>query len=837
MVYLEPITEETPSELLSTISGGTRASASQAGASRASSSDHTIPRNNLTSSLRSSSRRSPEEQRESDVPAGIRNNGLKRWWHVMGMSSASNRPERHDRSHRPVGEDCAHSDSGSRSGSESGHSSTFAVDMGDDGIVSHAHGSSLNLLPPLDLDADNDDIGGCGGLYPISSMDNEVGEAGESDGVISLGSLSASTSSPAQSPRRTKSPGRIGTGNNIGGGVNLGEMNASGGADDRKVSFSQNVHVAKIPFGHGGNSPRRSPGRRRKPRNGHLNGGAGDGDENATRRCSRSQLLIGFTLLSAFLGVVIGVSIHLISSSGKSGGSSNINAMDGDVALGPTMGKEDDDEFVTDAPTLEPEQSEIDGDGSLPPVRPTLAPTVDPYRDEILAAADALIRSISPSTATAIDDESETPQNLAYQWITTWDEANLELDVGQPRQGNHRKVVSDRRYIQRFVLGVLYFAMGGKGSENHNARRLRDVAQQSKAMKATSLSLYRAKRNRMLQEERLPDAELPKDEETYSEPNSSPITVSDPFHNFLLTLSASVSTDDKPFISAHHECQWLGITCESRSSEEVVVAIDLSNLGLVGTIPEEIGIGLEAIEDLTLYNNDIFGTIPPSLMTLPNLFYVDLGSNYLVGSIPPISTTLQYLYLNTNRLTGRLPRGKNGLDYKLKHLWAQQCQLTGRLSDRIDNFDNLEQLVLYENRISGTIPTTLSSLSVLSYLDLSSNRLTGALPDTLLNMTSLSSLYLSRNQLSGSIAGQASSLSKLAYLWLDDNEFSGEILPIFGDNNLNLKSLLLSGNNLFGTMPIQVCDLFGTRGELERLETDCAGEFPKMNCTCCTLCL
>ena len=54
--------------------------------------------------------------------------------------------------------------------------------------------------------------------------------------------------------------------------------------------------------------------------------------------------------------------------------------------------------------------------------------------------------------------------------------------------------------------------------------------------------------------------------------------------------------------SAYHECRWFGITCESRSSEEVVVAIDLSNLGLVGTIPEEIGIGLEAIEDLTLYN-------------------------------------------------------------------------------------------------------------------------------------------------------------------------------------------------------------------------------------------
>jgi len=824
----------------------------------------------------------------------------------MGMSSNSNSSAKHsssdrhqhhttsnNRSHRSAAEDSVHSDGGSRSGSESGHSSTLAVDMGDDGIVSHAYGSSINLLPPLDLDTDDDGIGGVGLLYPISSMDNEVGEASESDGVVSLGSLSAS--SPARSPTRTKpysgadSPSRGGNGDHTSmtGGVDFGGVNGSDSADvdtssnERKVSFSQNVQVAKIPvsFGHGGGSPRRSPGRGTKKhlryatgahqahatqgrdeledtantngeRNSHLNGDARNADEKARRHCSRSQLLMGFTLLFAFLAIVIGVSVHLINSSDKNGSSSNTNAMGGDGGNGPTldstMGKKDDDEFVTDAPTLELEYSGDDGDISSLPVRPTPAPTVDPYRDEILAAADALLRLTSPSTATAIDGESETPQKLAYSWITTWDEANLELDVGQPWQGDHhRNVVSERRYVQRFALGVLYFAMGGKGNEVYNERRLRDLAPKSKATKAKSLHLHvdRTKRERMLQDERLPSIEPPMDEEAYSEPNS--IAASDPFHNFLLT--SLLSADVKPFLSAYHECQWFGISCKSRSIvdqsteeevagklEEVVIAIDLSNLGLMGTIPEEIG-SLEEIEDLTLYNNDISGTIPPSLMTLPNLFYIDLGSNYLFGSIPPISPTLEYLYLNQNRLSGRIPRGKNGLDYKLKHLWAQQCQLTGPLLDRLGNFGNLEQLVLYENRIIGPIPTTLSSLPMLSYLDLSSNSLTGTVPDTVFDMHELVSIYLSRNQLSGPIVGRASSLSKLSYLWLDENEFSGDIPPAFGDF-LNLKSFLLHDNNLQGTMPIQVCDLFGARGELERLEADCAGEFPKLNCSCCTLC-
>ena len=814
MVYLEPITEETQSDLHSQTSGGTSGTSVAGGlpASHIScSSDLTDPHTNLTSALRPSSysrgRRSQQDENENDdgigIPDGIRNNGLKRWWHVMGMSgssarnnSSSHHQQQQSASNANGGSVHSNSEGSSRSsvGSESGHSSTLAIDMGDDGIASHAHGSSLNLLPPLALDGDGDvdvngDIDGSGLHHrPISSMDNEAGDCdGEAasdgdDGVVSLASLSGGGGSPTRSPARTKRGG-------AGEGVDLTAIrgaDASATGQARKVSFSQHVQVTKISS----SSPRRSPGRGAKKHlvyassaqrhgNGELayaNNNANDegnvGDKQPKRRCSRSQLLMGFTLLSAFLAIVIGVSVHLINSSGKNGGPSSSGSTNA------ANDETDDDAFATEAPTLEL-------------AAPTSAPTIDPYRGEILAAADALLRSISPDTSTAIDNDANiTPQKLAYEWITMWDEANLELDVGQSQQSETRNVVTARRYVQRFVLGVLYFSMGGKGNEAGN------------------------------------DGGATKD----------------PFYDHLSTLSTT-SADVKPFLSAHHECRWFGISCKSLPSEnanydkteEVVVSIDLSDVGLMGTIPDEIG-KLEAMEDLSMFDNDIFGTIPSSLMALPKLTYLDLGNNFLTGSIPPLSSQLEFLYLNQNRLSGSVPRGENGVEYKLKHLWAHQCQLTGPLPDRLANYGKLEQLLLYENQLTSTIPTTLTSLSLLSHLDLSSNSLTGGLPDTLYEMPSLSSVYLSSNQLSGPIISQASSSSRqLTYLWLNENSFSGDISPSFGEF-LNLRSFLLQQNNLEGTMPVEVCDLFGARGELERLEADCVEGIP-VNCTCCTACV
>jgi len=696
-------------------------------------------------------------------------------------------------------------------------------------------------------------------------------------------------------------------------------------------------------------------------------------------RCVRSKILIFSALLASILAIAIGVAVHFaggqsgsVSSSSSAGGSEAGVSQDEIITEAPTTEFVYDDGSDVDVDVDgtasaaddngrgDPDKGSTGGGGGNgirptspspasttprpPPVMagPTSAPTADPYREDYLAAAEELLWSISaplpPSLSTTTIDDGDgdgegdsdplpsgpnpievdgTPQNLAYRWITTWDRAELQLDVGQPfRQGggggggggsSGREVVTERRYSQRYALGVMYYSLGGTRVENDDGdgrsrlmmrRRMSDDHAGAKQDGSTLLDsnpsrpvnadpkvkhVLPKRRNdepsrrhglRILQDVNAdaenieptsepttePTVEVltpgPTPDEVSLEPTtpSSPLgaPAMDPFDNYV--TSSSSSPDDEPFLSSRHECRWHGVSCESRliidsstgkvtgASEEVVVAIDLSGMGLTGTIPHEIGSGIITLEDLSLYDNDIVGPIPPSMTTLKDLYFVDIGKNWLTGSVPVFGESLTYLYLNGNRLTGNSNRGKNGINYDLKHLWLHQNSLSGTLSDRISNFGNLEQLILYENNFSGSIPTTISSLTKLSYLDLSDNAFTGTLPDSLYEITTLVNLYLSKNQFSGPIVAPIRRLVNLEFLWVDSNQFSGSVRPAIGDL-LNLKSILLQDNQFGGEMPDPICGLFadaaasdGAQGQLTRLEADCGGDLPKVNCTCCTQC-
>ena len=68
-------------------------------------------------------------------------------------------------------------------------------------------------------------------------------------------------------------------------------------------------------------------------------------------------------------------------------------------------------------------------------------------------------------------------------------------------------------------------------------------------------------------------------------------------------------------------------------SIEYTTEINLSNSGLTGEIPSEIG-NLTNLTNLTLYNNQLTGSIPSEIGNLTNLTYLDLGWNQLTGEIP-----------------------------------------------------------------------------------------------------------------------------------------------------------------------------------------------------------
>jgi len=92
-------------------------------------------------------------------------------------------------------------------------------------------------------------------------------------------------------------------------------------------------------------------------------------------------------------------------------------------------------------------------------------------------------------------------------------------------------------------------------------------------------------------------------------------------------------------------------------SIEYTTEIYLSNSGLTGEIPSEIG-NLTNLTYLFLSSNQLTGSIPPEIGNLTNLTFLSLSSNELTGEIPPEIgnlTNLTYLNLHDNQLTGIIP--------------------------------------------------------------------------------------------------------------------------------------------------------------------------------------
>ena len=150
--------------------------------------------------------------------------------------------------------------------------------------------------------------------------------------------------------------------------------------------------------------------------------------------------------------------------------------------------------------------------------------------------------------------------------------------------------------------------------------------------------------------------------------------------------------------------------------------LNLSNSGLTGEIPSEIG-NLTNLTDLILFNNQLTGEIPSEIGNLTNLILLRLSSNQLTGEIPPEIgnlTNLINLSINNNQLTGEIP----------PEIWNL----------------NLTVLILYGNQLTGEIPPEIGNLTNLTVLHLNNNQLTGEIPEEICNQGD-SSPSLHNNQL------------------------------------------------------------------------------------------
>jgi Leucine-rich repeat (LRR) protein len=131
----------------------------------------------------------------------------------------------------------------------------------------------------------------------------------------------------------------------------------------------------------------------------------------------------------------------------------------------------------------------------------------------------------------------------------------------------------------------------------------------------------------------------------------------------------------------------------------------IDGFAMPGTENEWQGIGLEnySVTQISLFNNNLSGTIPPNLKDLSNLQSLSMPYNNLSGTIPADLVTLSNLTI---------------LD--LRH-----NDLSGAIPTWLGNLTNLVSLYLGYNGFTGSIPTTLMNLEQLAspYVDIGYNHL------------------------------------------------------------------------------------------------------------------
>ncbi|KAG6696146.1 hypothetical protein I3842_09G132600 [Carya illinoinensis] len=250
-------------------------------------------------------------------------------------------------------------------------------------------------------------------------------------------------------------------------------------------------------------------------------------------------------------------------------------------------------------------------------------------------------------------------------------------------------------------------------------------------------------------------------------------------------------------------CNWIGVTCGSRHHR--VIALNLSYIGLEGTIPPQIG-NLSFLVSLTLRNNSFHGSVPNELSHLYRLKSLDFGFNNFNGEIPSslgLLSKLQNLFLLGNRFTGAIPQSLSNMS-SLEMIALAFNGFSGYIPSSLFNISTLQAIDLGVNKLSGPMPSILFNMPSLQSIDFYSNELSGILPtDTFNHLPNLQRLQLAHNRFYGGLPSTLFSCKQLQYFSVRSNHFTGRVPPAIGNLTM-LMTLYLAENNFTGAIPNEI---------------------------------
>ncbi|CAK7339892.1 unnamed protein product [Dovyalis caffra] len=171
--------------------------------------------------------------------------------------------------------------------------------------------------------------------------------------------------------------------------------------------------------------------------------------------------------------------------------------------------------------------------------------------------------------------------------------------------------------------------------------------------------------------------------------------ISTPKSNFsdqsaLLAFKAHIIFDPQNLLQSNWSSEtsfrnWMGVSCSLRRQR--VTALNLSSMGLMGTIPPQLG-NLSFLQFLDLRNNSFHDHLPNDIGSLRRLKAMDMRFNDLSGVIPESFGNL----------------------HKLQYFRFFKSSLTGSLQ-------KLSSISLSNNSFQGSIPESFGDLVALEILD------------------------------------------------------------------------------------------------------------------------
>ncbi len=161
--------------------------------------------------------------------------------------------------------------------------------------------------------------------------------------------------------------------------------------------------------------------------------------------------------------------------------------------------------------------------------------------------------------------------------------------------------------------------------------------------------------------------------------------------------------------------------------------------------------------------------------------------------------------LFNNNLTGVLPTQIGNLT-SVSELILGMNALSGNIPGEIGDMSNLWIINLSDNQFVESIPIEIGNLTNLAGLSIENNQLAGNIPAEIGNLTNLDRLFLGYNQLTGSIPTEITNITGLRQLDLRSNQLSGEIPAQIGSLT-DLEWLFLYNNQLSGSIPVEIGNL------------------------------